>query len=86
MMRDRLRQIERLEKKLKPDIERTQRLKSQEQFIEFLAATYAATVAFIVRYGAPRIEEPLWRACKRVENSEAWDKCCEMFLDHVAAG
>ncbi len=79
MMRERLRQIARLEKKLKPDIERTQRLKSQEQFIACMAASYAANVAFIVRYGAPRIDEPLWRACKRVENSEAWDKYCEMF-------
>jgi len=78
-MRQRLRQIARLENKLKPDIERMQKLESRQKFIAFLAAAYAATVAFIVRYGAPQIEEPLSQACKRVENSETWHKCCDMF-------
>ena len=58
-----------MEKQSQVDIKRAQKREAREDFELFLAATYAAIIAFLTRYGAPRIEEPLWRACKRVEKS-----------------
>lgn len=75
----RIRQLIRLEEKLQPDIRRAARRKAKEHFELYMAAGHSAIIAFLTRYGAPRIEEPLWRACKRVENSEAWGECCQMF-------
>jgi len=79
MNKNRTRQICRLEKRMQPHIERIQKLKSKASFESCLAASHAACLAFIIRYGRPQIGEPLWRACNRVGSSEAWRECCRMF-------
>jgi hypothetical protein len=43
------------------------------------AANHAAVLAFLIRYGNPRIDEPLSRACERCAYSAAWKDCCDEF-------
>jgi len=79
MSSQRNRQISRLETRMQPRIERAHKLRRKAQFEMLLATAHAACLAFISRYGRPEIGEPLWRACKRVEASEAWEECCQNF-------
>lgn len=69
----RLRQVAALEKGLGPVIEEM-RCEAEGKLSE--AVCHAAAVAFIIKYGSPKIEEPLARARKRVERSEAWRAHC----------
>lgn len=74
-----IRQLARLEREAQPYIKRMQRYKRDHRFRLRKVASHAAVLAFIVRYGRPRIEEPLWRACERCEDTNAWKECCERF-------
>lgn len=75
----RLRQVAALEKRMQPLIERKKALRRNAASELRVAASHAAAIAFISRYGGPQIGEPLARAFERVENSEAWKECCRMF-------
>jgi hypothetical protein len=69
----------RLEREARPYIQRMQSYKRERQWRLHAAVCHAAVLAFMVRYGRPRIEEPLWRACERCEDSDAWKECRERF-------
>ena len=73
------RHVARLEREAQPSIERMRRQKSLENAGVRRLVNEAATLAFLIRHGDPQIEEPLWRAYKRCERSDAWKQCCERF-------
>ena len=50
------------------------------------AVNHAAVLAFLVRYGEPRIDEPLSRACERCAKSAAWKDCCDEFKSLLVPG
>lgn len=79
----RSRQVAALEKKLRPLIQPRENAKLREAREKNSeadqAASYLAYIAFLVRNGAPKIDEPLVEACHRVEKSEEWHELCEMF-------
>ncbi len=79
MSANRFRQIARLEKRAQPYLERKSRIESDWQRTLRGAAAHAAVLAFLVRYGNPRIEEPLSCALERCAESAAWKECCEEF-------
>ncbi len=82
MIQSRLRQIARLEKLAEPYFERRRQLWREFQLTQLGAAGHAAILAFLVRYGDPRIDEPLSRACQRVSESDVWHTCCAKYLYH----
>lgn len=71
--------LARLEVEARPYIQRVRAQKTSDERGLRRAVEHAAVLAFIVRYGKPRIEEPLSRACERCEVSDAWKECCERF-------
>jgi hypothetical protein len=80
MLQSRLRQIVRLEKLAEPYLERMRQVEEEVQLIYPGAAAHAAIVAFLVRYGEPRLSEPLSTACQRISESDAWKTCCAKYF------
>ena len=79
MNQTRLRQLARLEKLAKP-LHEAQRLAWRKWLWTVHGAScHAAILAFLIRYGNPKIDEPLSQACQRVDESCAWGECCKRF-------
>ena len=77
MNQTRFRQIALLEKLAQPYIQRKQQIEKEWQWIRQGAAANAAVLAFVIRYGDPKIGEPLSRAWERFINSHVWTECCD---------
>jgi hypothetical protein len=75
MIQSRLRQIARLEKLAEPYLKHIRQVEKEVEQIYVGAAAHAAIIAFLVRYGEPRLTEPLSSACQRVTESDAWQTC-----------
>jgi hypothetical protein len=76
MSRARYRQIARLEKLAQPYIQRQQQIEQERRLIPHDAASHAAILAFVIRYGDPEIGEPLSCAWERFINGPVWNECC----------
>ena len=77
MSRARYRQIARLEKLAQPYIQRQQQIEQERRLIPHDAASHAAILAFVIRYGDPEIGEPLSCAWERFINTHVWKECCD---------
>lgn len=77
MNQTRFRQIALLEKLAQPYIQRKQQIEKEWQWTRQGAAANAAVLAFVIRYGDPKIGEPLSRAWERFINSHVWAECCD---------
>jgi hypothetical protein len=75
----RSRQITQLEKRAVPYIKQREGMAQQLRNLHCGAVAHAAVLAFVMRYGNPKMGEPLSEACRRVTESEAWKACCEKF-------
>jgi hypothetical protein len=79
----RLRQIARLEKLAKPYLKGKMQIAREWSLTRQGAVGQAAVLAFLIRYGNPRFEEPLSCATERCAESVAWKDCCDEFkLSH----
>ena len=79
MRANRFRQIARVEKLAKFDIE-VARATGQKWVMTLQGAVAnAAILAFLIRYGNPQIGEPLSCACQQVNKSDAFKECREKF-------
>ena len=76
MSQIRFRQVARLEKLIE---RRRQTAAEWLRRIRLGAAAHAATLAFLIRYGKPTIDEPLSCAWQRCSESSIWRACCEIF-------
>ena len=87
MSRTRLRQIARLEELAQPYIERRRQIEKEWQSIPPGAAAHAAVLAFVIRYGDPKIGEPLSCAWERFISTDVWKEHCDkleaMELEHL---
>ena len=87
MSRTRLRQIARLEELAQPYIERRRQIEKEWQWIPRGAAAHAAVLAFVIRYGDPKIGEPLSCAWERFISTDVWKEHCDkleaMELEHL---
>jgi hypothetical protein len=79
MSETRVRQIARLEKLAEPYLKRKRQEEREWQETISGAANHAAVLAFLIRYGNPRLDEPLSRACERCTETAAWKDCCLEF-------
>jgi hypothetical protein len=77
MSQTRFRQIARLEKLAQPYFQRKQQIEKEWQAIPRGAARHAAILAFVIRYGDPKIGEPLSCAWERFINTDVWKECCD---------
>jgi hypothetical protein len=76
----RFRQIARLEQLAKPYLEEVGSQIDKEWWLNLQgAAAHAAILAFLIRYGNPKIGEPLSLACQRVSESSAWREVVDKF-------
>lgn len=77
MSRSRFRQIARLEKLAAPYLDAAR--DTEREWWQTLdgAASHAAILAFVIRYGAPAIGEPLSCAWERFTCSQVWRECCD---------
>ena len=86
MRHARFRQIARLQRLAQPYLkQKEQDDREWEQTIRG-AANHAAVLAFLIRYGNPRIDEPLSDACERCGQSAAWKDCCDEFKSLLLPG
>src|SRR6516164_5057351 len=72
MYQIRSRQIARLENLARPYLKQKVGIAERWRKIRHGAVTHAAGLAFLLRYGEPRLGEPLSAACQRVAESEGW--------------
>ena len=72
MSRTRFRQIAHLEKLAKPYLDVVRQTEREWAFTFIGAAKNAAYLAFLIRYGKPKIGEPLSCAWERVTNTKVW--------------
>jgi hypothetical protein len=79
MSQARFRQIARLERLARPYLNQRQHIEKEWQKILWAVAAHAAILAFLLRYGDPKMGEPLSDACQRFHDSSAWKECCERF-------
>jgi hypothetical protein len=75
----RSRQIARLEKRAVPYIKQRDGIAEQWQELRRGAVAHATVLALLVRYGNPRLGEPLSCAGGRVAKSEFWGLFCQKF-------
>ncbi len=75
----RSRQIARLEKRALPYIKQRERIAEQWRKLRRGAVAHATVLALLVRYGNPRLGEPLSCAGGRVAKSEFWGLFCQKF-------
>jgi hypothetical protein len=85
MRQTRFRQIDRLQKQALRYIERKQQIEREWRRTPVGAAAHAAILAFLIRYGNPKIDEPLSMACQRCGESDAWKTCCDKFPSTLLA-
>ena len=87
MSQTRFRQIARLENAARPYIGMTNRIQGQWENTRVGAAGHAAILAFLIRYGDPKIGEPLSCAWQRLQDTEVWREYChkwdEMKIAHL---
>ena len=76
MRQSRFRQIARLEKLAEPYLKRRHQIEKRWRQTISGAANHAAILAFLIRCGDPKIEEPLSCAWKRFINTRTWKQCC----------
>ena len=69
----------RLEKLAQPYLKGRRRAEQEWKGTLQGAAAHAAVLAFLIRYGDPKIGEPLSSACQRCRESDAWKECCDKF-------
>lgn len=72
MSQNRFRQIARLELAARPYIGMRNRIEHRWQVTCYGAAGHAAILAFLIRYGDPKIEEPLSCAWQRFQHMDVW--------------
>jgi hypothetical protein len=77
MSQTRFRQIARLEKLAQPYFQRKRQIEKEWQALPHRAAEHAAVLAFVIRYGDPKIGEPLSCAWERFINTDVWKECCD---------
>ena len=77
MNQSRFRQIARLENAARPYIGMRDRIQHQWQMTRVGAVGHAASLAFLIRYGDPRIGEPLSCAWQRFMDTEVWKQHCD---------
>jgi len=75
----RARQIARLERLAEPYIKQRRQIERKWQEVREGAAAHAAILAFLIRYGSPKIGEPLSNAWQRLRGSDAWKECWDRF-------
>ena len=87
MNQNRFRQIARLELAARPYIGMRNRIQDQWETTRVGAAGHAAILAFLIRYGDPKIGEPLSCAWQRLQDTEVWREYCrkwdEMKIAHL---
>ena len=79
MRNSRFRQIARFEKLARPFLKQKHEADREWQRTIDGAVNHAAVLAFLARYGAPQISEPLSDAYERCAQSAAWKDCCDEF-------
>jgi len=73
------RRIDRLEKAARQQMAVDER-QSLERDLGFRCAVgNAAVLSFLIRYGNPRVGEPLATAMDRCSETDAWKRCCRRF-------
>jgi len=77
MSQSRFRQIARLEKLAQPHIQRKRQIEKEWEAMPHGAAAHAAVISFIIRFGDPKIGEPLSCAWERFINTDVWKECCD---------
>lgn len=77
MNQNRFRQIARLENEARPYIEMKNRIQHQWEMTRVGAVGHAASLAFLIRYGDPRVGEPLSCAWQRFMDTEVWKQHCD---------
>jgi hypothetical protein len=77
MNQNRFRQIARLENAARPYIGIINRIQHQWQMTRVGAAGNAAIIAFLIRYGDPKIGEPLSCAWQRFRDTDVWKQFCD---------
>jgi hypothetical protein len=75
----RMRQLRRLERLAQPYLKWQQRAEEQWQNTIDGAASHAAVLAFLFRYGDPKIGQPLSSACERISECPVWKELCDDF-------
>ena len=87
MSQFRFRQIARVEELAQPYIKRRRQIEKEWQGTIRVAADHAAILAFLIRYGDPKIGEPLSCAWERCINTHVWKEYCDnweaMELEHL---
>jgi hypothetical protein len=79
MRQTRIRQVARLEKLAQPYLKQKRQDDREWEHTIRGAVQHAAVLAFLIRYGDPRDDEPLSSACERCASSTAWNECCQEF-------
>ena len=80
MYQTRSRQIARLAKQGSAYVAKTMAIEEKWQHVRGGAVLHATVLAFLIRHGKPKIEEPLSNACQRVSESTAWKAFCDQFF------
>jgi hypothetical protein len=79
MRRTRIREIARLERLAQPYLKQKDQEDREWEHTIVGAVRHAAVLAFLIRYGNPRVDEPLSSACERCSGSTAWKEGREEF-------
>jgi hypothetical protein len=79
MSHNRFRQIARLEKLAEPHLEARRQTELKWRHTLQAVVAHGAILAFLIRHGIPKIDEPLSASCRRVSESNAWRECRERF-------
>jgi hypothetical protein len=77
MNQNRFRQIARLENAARPYIGMRDRIQYEWRMTRVGAAGHAAILAFLIRYGDPRVGEPLSCAWQRFMDTDVWKQHCD---------
>lgn len=76
----RFRQIARLEELAQPYLKHRIGLEERWLKIRRGAVSHATVLAFLIRYGHPKLGEPLSIACQRVTESRVWRDCLDNII------
>jgi len=77
MNQNRFRRIARLENAARPYIAMRSRIQEEWRWTREGAAGHAAILSFLIRYGEPRVGEPLSCAWQRVMDTDVWKQLCD---------
>ena len=81
MSQNRFRRIARLELAARPYIGMRDRIQDQSESTRLGAVAHAAVLAFLIRYGDPKIGEPLSCAWQRFEDTDVWKQYCDKWKE-----